>query len=54
MNFSRRNLKRKDLRLSEIYDVEDVAFLVFSLELKENARAHLKFKLNDFSAVPIH
>ena len=31
MNFSRRNLKKKDLRLSEMYDLEDVAFLIFSL-----------------------
>lgn len=51
INFSRRNLKNKDIRLSEIYDIEDIAFLIFSLQMKENARAHLKFKLMEFSGV---
>lgn len=40
--FCRRNLKPKEFRLSEIYDLEDVGYCVLSMEYKNDVRVHLK------------
>jgi hypothetical protein len=48
LNFNRRMIKIKEKRSLEIMDIEDIAFLIFSLELKEDTRP-LKIKINEFS-----